>query len=123
QVCTFLEEVALVAMEMPSKWVFSINQEFLELKSFLCAQMIDEARHVEACRKRALASGQGPGRASASAEQALKELLSAETYPEASLGMKLLLGCFVLAMYRAIATLAETRGDRPRGPLAMQGGP
>src|SRR5437667_103993 len=63
QACTLLEEVALVAMEVPSRWVFSINQEFLELKSFLCAQMIDEARHVEACRKRALASGQGLGRA------------------------------------------------------------
>src|SRR5919198_692363 len=61
QACTLLEEVALVAMEAPSRWVFSINQEFLELKSFLCAQMIDEARHVEACRKRALASGQGVG--------------------------------------------------------------
>src|SRR6266550_3307078 len=56
QACTLLEEVALVAMEVPSRWVFSINQEFLELKSFLCAQMIDEARHVEACRKRALAA-------------------------------------------------------------------
>ena len=120
QLCTLLEEVALVAMEMPSKWVFSINQELLELKSFLCAQMIDEARHVEACRKRALASGQGLGRASTSAEQALKELLSAETYPEASLGMNLLLGGFVLAMYRAIATLAETRADRLLGTLAMQ---
>ena len=37
----------------------SINQEFLELKSFLCAQMIDEARHVEACRKRALVERPG----------------------------------------------------------------
>src|SRR5256712_9328197 len=120
QACTLLEEVALVAMEVPSRWVFSINQEFLELKSFLCAQMIDEARHVEACRKRALASGQGLGRASVSAEQALKELLSAETYPEASLGMNLLLGGFVLAMYRAVAVLAETRAGRLLGTLAMQ---
>src|SRR5947199_3338403 len=120
QACTLLEEVALVAMEVPSRWVFSINQEFLELKSFLCAQMIDEARHVEACRKRALASGQGLGRASVSAEQALKELLSAETYPEASLGTNLLLGSFVLAMCRAIAALAETRADRLLATLAMQ---
>src|SRR3989442_15327234 len=74
QACTLLEEVALVAMEVPSRWVFSINQEFLELKSFLCAQMIDEARHGEACRKRARASGQGLGRASVSAEQAPNEL-------------------------------------------------
>ena len=120
QACTLLEEVALVAMEVPARWVFSINQEFLELKCFLCAQMIDEARHVEACRKRALVTGHGLGRASVSAEQALKELLSAETYPEASLGSNLLLGSFVLAMYRAFAALAETRADRLLGTLSMQ---
>jgi hypothetical protein len=120
QAATLLEEVALVAMEAPGRWVFSINQEFLELKSFLCAQMIDEARHVEACRKRALVTGQGLGRASVAAEQALKELLSAETYPEASLGTNVLLGSFVLAMYRALAALAETRADRLLATLSMQ---
>ena len=120
QACTLLEEVALVAMEVPGRWMFSINQEFLELKSFLCAQLLDEARHVEVCRKRALASGQGLGRASVSAEQALKEILSAETYPEASVGTNLLLGSFVLAMYRAIAALADTRADRLLGTLSMQ---
>jgi hypothetical protein len=120
QVCTLLEEVALVAMEAPSRWVFSINQEFLELKSLLCAQMMDEARHVEACRKRALVTGEGLGRASVSAEQALKELLSAETYPEASLGTNLMLGSFVLAMYRALGALAGTRADRLLAGLSMQ---
>jgi hypothetical protein len=120
QACTVLEEVALVAMEVPARWVFAINQEFLELKSFLCAQMIDEARHVEACRKRALVTGEGLGRASVSAEQALKELLSAETYPEASLGTNLLLGSFALAMYRALAALAATEADRRLFTLSMQ---
>jgi hypothetical protein len=120
QLATLLEEVALVAMEAPSRWVFVINQEFLELKSFLCAQMLDEARHVEACRKRALASGQGLGRASVSAEQALKEILSAETYPEASVAANVLLGSFTLAAYRAVAGLAATRADRLLGSLSMQ---
>ncbi|HJW69093.1 MAG TPA: hypothetical protein VJ829_07040 [Candidatus Binatia bacterium] len=120
QLCTLLEEVALVAAEAPARWVFVINQEFLELKSFLCVQMFDEARHVEACRKRALASGHGLGHASVSAEQALKELLSAETYPEASLATNVLLGSFVLAMYRAFAALARTRTDRVLATLSMQ---
>ena len=120
QLCTLLEEVALVAAEAPGRWVFVINQEFLELKSFLCAQMFDEARHVEACRKRALASGQGLGHASVSAEQALKELLSAETYPEASLATNLLLGSFALAMYGALAALARTRADRLLATLSIQ---
>jgi hypothetical protein len=120
QLCTLLEEIALVAMEAPGRWVFWINQEFLEVKSFLCAQMFDEARHVEACRKRALASGCGLGRASAAAEQALKEILCAETYPEASLGANLLLGSFVLAMYRALAGVARCEADRLFATLSMQ---
>jgi hypothetical protein len=120
QLCTLLAEVALVAAEAPARWVFVINQEFLELKSFLCVQMFDEARHIEACRKRALASGHGLGRASVSAEQGLKELLSAETYPEASAATNLLLGSFALAMYRAFAALARRRADRLLATLSMQ---
>src|SRR5262249_32920609 len=120
QLCTLLEEGALVAMEAPARWVFVINQEFLELKSFLCVQMFDEARYVEVCRKRALVSGHGLGRASVPAEQALKELLSAETYPEASLATNLLLGSFALAMYRALGALARTRADRLLATLSMQ---
>jgi len=96
QLCTSLEEIALVMMEFPSRWVSAINQEFIELKSYLCAQMIDEARHVEVFRKRALAGGSGLKRASATVEQALKEILFAETYPEASLACNLLLGSLVL---------------------------
>ena len=42
QLCTALEEIALVMMEFPSRWVAAINQEFLELKSFQCAQMLDQ---------------------------------------------------------------------------------
>jgi hypothetical protein len=99
QLCTTLEEIALVMMEFPSRWVFSINQEFLELKSYLCAQMIDEARHVEVFRKRALA-GSGLKRASAPAEQALKEILCAETYPEASLACNLMLASLLLGIFR-----------------------
>ncbi len=100
QLCTTLEEISLVIMEFPSRWVFSINQEFLELKSYLCAQMIDAARHVEVFRKRALAGGSGLKRASATAEQALKEILFAETYPEASLACNVMLGSLVLAVFR-----------------------
>lgn len=100
QLCTSLEEIALVMMEFPSRWVFFINQEFLELKSYLCAQMIDEARHVEVFRKRALAGGSGLKRASATAEQALKEILFAETYPEASLACNVMLASLVLGIFQ-----------------------
>jgi hypothetical protein len=105
QLCTTLEEIALVMMEFPSRWVFSINQEFLELKSYLCAQMIDEARHVEVFRKRALAAG-GLKRASVTAEQALKEILCGETYPEASLGCNVMLASLALGIFRQCASVS-----------------
>src|SRR6185295_11888765 len=99
QLATTLEEIALVGLEMPSRWVAMINQEFLEMKSLLCAQMIEQARHLEAFRKRALVGGQGLKRASVAAEQALKEILFAETYPAASLAMNLMLGSGLLPLY------------------------
>ncbi len=105
QLCTVLEEIALVMLEFPSRWVFFINQEFLELKSYLCAQMIDEARHVEVFRKRALAGG-GLKRASATAEQALKEILLAETYPEGSLACNVMLASLVLGVLRHNAAVS-----------------
>ena len=74
QLCTFLQECATVVMGIAAHWVYSINQEFLELKSYLSAQIFDQARHIEAFRKRALAGGQGLKRASVTAEQALKEI-------------------------------------------------
>jgi hypothetical protein len=120
QLCTVLEEIALVAMEVPSRWIFAINQEFLELKSFLCAQMIDEARHVEAFRKRALAGGQGLKRASATAEQALKEVLFAETYPEGSLAMNVLLATLVVNVLARAAATARTPLDAKLFRLCMQ---
>jgi hypothetical protein len=120
QLCTFLQECATVAMGVSSRWIYSINQEFLELKSYLCAQILDQARHIEAFRKRALLGGQGLKRASVTAEQALKEILSAETYATASLGGNLMLGSFLLSLYRQVAAIAPSSADRKLFALVMQ---
>ncbi|MFI5395687.1 MAG: ferritin-like domain-containing protein [Candidatus Binatia bacterium] len=119
QLCTSLEEIALVLMEFPSRWVSVINQEFLELKSYLCAQMIDEARHVEVFRKRALAGGSGLKRASVTAEQALKEILFAETYPQASLACNVMLASLVLGIFRHCASISAA-ADAKIFRLCMQ---
>jgi len=120
QLYTFAQECALVVMDFPSRWVALINQEFIELKSFMCAQMLDAARLLEAFRKRALYGGAGLGRASASAEQALKEWLWADNYPQGSLCINLLLGGFMLALYRQVAAFAPSRVDRAIMRYAMQ---
>jgi len=120
QLCTFLQECAAVTMGISSHWIYSINQEFLELKSYLCAQILDQARHVEAFRKRVLVGGQGLKRASVTAEQALKEILSAETYTESSVAGNLMLGSFLLGLYCHLAAVAPSRTDLRLFRLVMQ---
>ncbi|HXW84333.1 MAG TPA: hypothetical protein VEJ86_08000, partial [Candidatus Binataceae bacterium] len=56
QLYTLLQECALVSMDFPSRWVPLINQDFLEQKSWLCAQMLGWSRLNEAFRKRALSA-------------------------------------------------------------------
>jgi hypothetical protein len=120
QLYTFLQECALVGLDFPARWVPLINQEFIEQKSFMCAQMLDGARLLEAFRKRALYSGAGLGRASVAAEQGLKELLWADTYPQGSLAINVLLTGFMLAIYRQVAAFAPSRVDRSIMGFAMQ---
>ncbi|HYC00298.1 MAG TPA: hypothetical protein VEC57_14270 [Candidatus Limnocylindrales bacterium] len=117
QLCTAMEEIALAILEFPGRWVFWINQELLELKSYLCAQMIDQARHVEVLRKRALTIG-GLGRASAVIEQALKEMVSAETYPAGSLTVNVMLNSLVLGVQRSAAAASDV--DAKMFRLCMQ---
>jgi hypothetical protein len=47
QLATFLTEVEFVAADFPAKWLYKIPQDFLEVKSFIVTQMMDETRHQE----------------------------------------------------------------------------
>jgi hypothetical protein len=120
QLYTFAQECALVTLDFPSRWVALINQEFIELKSFMCAQMLDAARLLEAFRKRALYGGAGLGRASVAAERGLKEWLCADTYSQGSLCINLILGGITSAVYRQVAAFAPSRVDRVIMGYAMQ---
>jgi hypothetical protein len=75
QLSTVLSEVEMVAADFPAKWLWRINHDFVEAKMFLCTQVMDEARHTEVFRKRALANGGGLGKAKAVVERFLKLIL------------------------------------------------
>ena len=49
----------MIAADLPAKWMWRMNHDFIEAKMFLCTQIMDEARHAEVFRKRALANGGG----------------------------------------------------------------
>ena len=120
QLYTFLQECQIVSMDFPSKWVALINQDFLEQKSWMCAQMLDASRLFEVFRKRALFGGAGLGRASATAEQGLKEWLWADQYPQGSVSINLSLAGFLLTLYRQVGAFAPTNVDRKIMRYAMQ---
>jgi hypothetical protein len=120
QLYTFLQECALVSMDFPSRWVPLINQDFIEQKSWLCAQMLDWARLNEAFRKRALYGGAGLKRASATAEQGLKEWLWADTFVQGSLSINLSLGGLELAIARHVGAFAPSKVDRKLMHYVMQ---
>lgn len=119
QLYTFLQECVAVALDFPSRWVALINQEFIEQKSFMCSQMLDCARLLEAFRKRALCAGR-LGRANVAAEQGLKQWLWADEFSRGSLAINLMLGGFLLALYRHVGAFAPTRVDRAIMGFAMQ---
>ena len=59
QFCTFLTEVEFIAGDVPSYWLPKISNDHYEVKLFLASQVMDEARHLDVFRKRALANGGG----------------------------------------------------------------
>jgi hypothetical protein len=61
QICTEMSEQAYVTVQVFSSWLERISYGFHEVKNFLATQIFDNARHVEAFRKRALANGGGLG--------------------------------------------------------------
>jgi len=59
QFCTFLTEVEFIAGDVPGQWLPQISNDHYEVKLFLASQVMDEARHLDVFRKRALANGGG----------------------------------------------------------------
>jgi len=120
QLATVLSQVEMVAADFPAKWLWRINQDFVEAKMFLCTQVMDEARHTEVFRKRALANGGGLGRASAVVERFLQLILDAESYDEGSALMHLLGEGIVLSLFRAGEFLAPSHVEKHIFRLCMQ---
>jgi hypothetical protein len=61
QLCTELIQCANVEMESIASWQEELSYGFHEVKQFLATVTFDDARHMDAFRKRALANGGGLG--------------------------------------------------------------
>ena len=59
QLATFLTEVEFVAGDVPGKWISQVTPDYYEPRMYLISQVMDEARHLDVFRKRALVNGGG----------------------------------------------------------------
>ncbi len=120
QMCTGFTEVEFVAGDMPAKWLCRINHDFHEVKLFLATQIMDEARHLDVFRKRALANGGGLLTASPGQEELLAAILQAPDYTTASALMHVFGEGFVLTLFRQGEFLAPTEVEKTIFRLCMQ---
>jgi hypothetical protein len=111
QLATGLISISLVAADVPSRWVWLMNQEFHEVKYLLCAHMFDAARLAEAFRKRALYGHGSLGRDSRELGDLLKMVLDSETYPLASASLNLALFSSVQALGRHLEFVSRNAAD------------
>lgn len=120
QIATVLSELEMVASDFPAKWLWRINQHFHEVKMFLCTQAMDEARHAEVFRKRALANGGGLRRCRARTELGLNAILQAPTFIQGSYLMHILGEGLALDLFVAGEFLAHNRAEKEIYRLTMQ---
>jgi hypothetical protein len=120
QLLTFLTEVEMIATDVPAKWMGRLNADFFEVKNFIASQAMDEARHAEIFRKRALSTGFGLMRASQHNEHNLKFLRDADSFAEASLALHLQAEGMVLTLFRFSEYVSPTEGDKKLFRLVMQ---
>lgn len=120
QLCTQLSEVEFIAGDLPAKWMWRINHDYHEVKCFLASQIMDEARHLDVFRKRALANGGGLMQASPGSEELLRLIIEAPDYTVASALMHILGEGFVLTLFRNGEFLAPTEVEKKIFRLCMQ---
>ena len=110
QLCTFLTEVEFIAGDTPGQWVPRISNEHFETKLFLCSQIMDEARHLDVFRKRALANG--GGLLESSPTSTLRIIIDARDFTEMSVLMHVQAEGFIQSMFRMGELIAQNEAEK-----------
>ncbi|WP_102348863.1 sulfurtransferase TusA family protein [Bacillus sp. Marseille-P3661] len=84
QIMTFLAENEYSALYIPAKSMAKINPHYIEVMMYLSTLVNDEARHIEAFMKRAVANGGGLQYSSSLTERSLHSLFIQEDYFKSS---------------------------------------
>jgi hypothetical protein len=118
QLCTFLTEVEFIAGDTPAQWLPSISNEHYEVKLFLASQIMDEARHLDVFRKRALANG--GGLMSGGPGSGLRQIISARDFSEMSAVMHIIGEGFIQSLFRGGELLSNNEAEKRMFRLAAQ---
>jgi len=118
QLCTFLTEVEFIAGDTPSQWLPSISNEHYEVKLFLATQVMDEARHLDVFRKRALANG--GGLMSGGPGSGLRAIIGARDFSEMSAIMHIIGEGFIQSLFRSGELLSHNEAEKRMFRLAAQ---
>ena len=110
QLCTFLTEVEFIAGDTPGQWVPRVSNEHFETKLFLCSQIMDEARHLDVFRNRALANG--GGLLQSSPTSSLRTLINAKDFTEMSVLMHVQAEGFIQSMFRMGELIAQNEAEK-----------
>ncbi len=119
QICTFLTEVEFVAGDAPGQWLKQISPDHFEVALYLVTQVMDEARHLDVFRKRALANGCGLLEAQG-AILGLRNIMDARDFTEMSALMHVLGEGFVQTMFRMGEFIAQNEAEKTIFRLCAQ---
>ncbi len=118
QVATMLAEVEFIAGDVPGQWLPAISGDEFEVGLFLMTQIMDEARHTDVFRKRALANG--GGLLQQGAGLGLRNLIDAKDFTEMSVLMHVQAEGFVQSMFRMGELIGPTQADKRIFRMAAQ---
>ena len=112
QLCTFFTEVEFIAGDVPGHWLGQINNTYHETKLFMATQVMDEARHLEVFRKRALANGGGLGKCTTEVEEGLKYIFDIGSFPQMLARLHLFGEGRVLTLFRMGEMIAQNEAEK-----------
>lgn len=120
QLATFFTEVEFIAGDVPGGWLGQVNNTYHETKLFMATQVMDEARHLEVFRKRALANGGGLGKCPKEVEEGLKYIFDIGSFPSMLARLHLFGEGRVLTLFRMGEMIAQNEAEKAIFRLCAQ---
>ena len=114
--CTFLTQVEFIAGDLPGRYMGEVHPDEFEVQLFLGTQLMDESRHEDVFRKRALVNGGGLVDSGFGASQ----LLSADNFTEMTARLHLVGEGFVQTIFRMGELIANNEAEKRIYRLAAQ---